>query len=172
MAVGLDPWQASVGIFLGQTRCVDDLGRDEVGGADDVGWILAGDDQAVDVDDAGVAARRVDQDVAVREIGVCQTRGVHPVHGPANLDAERQVAAPVPQLARVEKLRPVVRRGKPLPLLLFPIFIPALLGLVEATTAILLGDSEPDLWIKLLAGYDVIFTTVSLLLFSTILNAE
>src|ERR1700721_614425 len=59
-----------------------------------------------------------------------------------------------------------------LPLLLFPIFVPALLGLVEATTAILLGDSEPALWIKLLAGYDVIFTTVSLLLFSTVLNAE
>jgi heme exporter protein B len=59
-----------------------------------------------------------------------------------------------------------------LPLLLFPIFIPALLGMVEATTSILLGDSEPALWIKLLAGYDVIFTTVGLLLFSTILNAE
>jgi heme exporter protein B len=59
-----------------------------------------------------------------------------------------------------------------LPLLLFPIFIPALLGMVEATTSILLGDSEPTLWIKLLAGYDVIFTTISLLLFSTILNAE
>jgi heme exporter protein B len=59
-----------------------------------------------------------------------------------------------------------------LPLLLFPIFVPALLGMVEATTAILLGDTEPDLWIKLLAGYDVMFTTVALLLFSTILNAE
>ena len=57
-------------------------------------------------------------------------------------------------------------------LLLFLIFIPALLGMVEATTSILLGDSEPALWIKLLAGYDVIFTTVGLLLFSTILNAE
>ena len=30
-----------------------------------------------------------------------------------------------------------------LPLLLFPIFIPALLGMVEATSAILLGESEP-----------------------------
>ena len=59
-----------------------------------------------------------------------------------------------------------------LPLLLFPIFIPALLGMVEAATAILVGDSEPGLWIKLLAGYDVIFTTVSLLLFSTVLHAE
>jgi heme exporter protein B len=44
--------------------------------------------------------------------------------------------------------------------------------MVEATTAILLGDSEPGLWIKLLVGYDIIFTTVSLLLFSTVLNAE
>ena len=59
-----------------------------------------------------------------------------------------------------------------LPLLLFPIFIPALLGMVEASTAILTGDSDPGLWIKLLAGYDLIFTTISLLLFSTILNAE
>ena len=58
-----------------------------------------------------------------------------------------------------------------LPLLLFPISF-QLLGMVEATTAILVGDFEPGLWIKLLAGYDVIFTTVGLLLFSTVLNAE
>jgi heme exporter protein B len=44
--------------------------------------------------------------------------------------------------------------------------------MVEATTAILTGDYEPTLWIKLLVGYDVIFTTVSLLLFSTVLHAE
>jgi heme exporter protein B len=44
--------------------------------------------------------------------------------------------------------------------------------MVEAATAILVGDSEPGLWIKLLAGYDVIFTTIGLLLFSTVLNAE
>ena len=42
----------------------------------------------------------------------------------------------------------------------------------QATTAILTGDYEPALWIKLLVGYDVIFTTVSLLLFSTVLHAE
>jgi heme exporter protein B len=28
------------------------------------------------------------------------------------------------------------------------------------------------LWIKMLAGYDIIFTTVSLLLFDTVLQAE
>jgi heme exporter protein B len=59
-----------------------------------------------------------------------------------------------------------------LPLILFPIFMPALLAMVLATTAILTGDSDPSLWIKLLAGYDIIFTTVSLLLFDVILHAE
>ena len=59
-----------------------------------------------------------------------------------------------------------------LPLVLFPISIPALLAMVQATTNILTGDFEPNLWLKLLTGYDIVFTTVSLLLFETILNAE
>jgi heme exporter protein B len=59
-----------------------------------------------------------------------------------------------------------------LPLILFPIFIPALLAMVLATGAILTGDSDPALWIKLLFGYDIIFTTVSLVLFDVVLHAE
>jgi heme exporter protein B len=59
-----------------------------------------------------------------------------------------------------------------LPLILFPIFIPALLAMVQATRAILTGEFDPTLWIKLLFGYDVIFTTVSLLLFDVVLHAE
>ncbi|HVJ07622.1 MAG TPA: heme exporter protein CcmB [Acidisarcina sp.] len=59
-----------------------------------------------------------------------------------------------------------------LPLILFPIFIPAMLAMVQACTAILTGESDPDLWMKMLAGYDVIFTTICLLLFETILHAE
>ncbi len=59
-----------------------------------------------------------------------------------------------------------------LPLILFPISIPAVLAMVESTTAILTGEFDPGLWIKLLAGYDIIFTTISLLLFATILQAE
>jgi heme exporter protein B len=59
-----------------------------------------------------------------------------------------------------------------LPLILFPIFIPALLAMVQATGAILTGESDPSLWIKLLLGYDIIFTTISLLLFDVILHAE
>jgi heme exporter protein B len=59
-----------------------------------------------------------------------------------------------------------------LSLILFPIFIPALLAMVRATTSIFTGDSDPGLWIKLLFGYDVIFTTASLLLFDVIFHAE
>ena len=59
-----------------------------------------------------------------------------------------------------------------LPLVLFPISIPALLAMVQATTNILTGEYEPNLWIKLLVGYDIVFTTACLLLFETTLSAE
>ena len=61
-----------------------------------------------------------------------------------------------------------------LPLLLFPITIPALLSMVEATTTILVGDpsTSAKFWIVLLATYDVVFTTGCLALFGTVLHAE
>ena len=61
-----------------------------------------------------------------------------------------------------------------LPLILFPIFLPALLAMVLSVKTILTGDgTDPHLlWIKMLAGYDIIFTTVSLLLFDVVLHAE
>jgi heme exporter protein B len=59
-----------------------------------------------------------------------------------------------------------------LPLLLFPISIPALLAMVNATTNILTGDDPANFWIVLLATYDVVFTIACLLLFETILDAE
>ena len=59
-----------------------------------------------------------------------------------------------------------------LSLILFPIFIPALLAMVQATNNILTGESDPMLWIKMLVGYDIIFTTASLLLFEIALRAE
>jgi heme exporter protein B len=59
-----------------------------------------------------------------------------------------------------------------LPLILFPISIPALLGMVQATTAILSGEFEPGPWIRLLVAYNIAFTTVCLLLFETVLGAE
>jgi heme exporter protein B len=59
-----------------------------------------------------------------------------------------------------------------LPLLLFPISIPAILAMVQATTAILTGEYNARFWIVLLATYDLAFTAVCLLLFETVLNAE
>ena len=59
-----------------------------------------------------------------------------------------------------------------LPLLLFPLSIPALLGMVNATTAILSGEGSANFWIALLVAYDVVFTTACLLLFETVLEAE
>lgn len=59
-----------------------------------------------------------------------------------------------------------------LPLILFPIFMPALLGMVLAISDILNGDADPTLWIKMLAGYDIVFTSISILLFEVVLHAE
>ena len=59
-----------------------------------------------------------------------------------------------------------------LPLLLFPISIPALLGMVNATTIVLTGEDSPRFWMSLLAVYDIVFTMVGLMLFDTVLNAE
>lgn len=59
-----------------------------------------------------------------------------------------------------------------LPLLLFPISIPALIAMVEGSTALFTGDGNAGLWLRVLAGYDVIFTVVSLLLFEPVLHAE
>jgi heme exporter protein B len=59
-----------------------------------------------------------------------------------------------------------------LPLLLFPISIPAILGTVNATTAVLTGEFSAYSWIVLLATYDVVFTTACLLFFEMVLHAE
>jgi heme exporter protein B len=59
-----------------------------------------------------------------------------------------------------------------LPLVLLPISMPSLLGMIQATTAVLTGEFEPTLWLKVLVAYAVVFTTVCVLLFETILNAD
>jgi heme exporter protein B len=59
-----------------------------------------------------------------------------------------------------------------LPLILFPISIPALLAMVTATTATLTGEASPSLPLSFLAVYDIVFTTICLLLFGTVLHAE
>jgi heme exporter protein B len=59
-----------------------------------------------------------------------------------------------------------------LPLILFPITIPALLAMVQATNAILSGQDSAKFWIVLLVTYDLVFTLACLLLFETVLHAE
>ena len=59
-----------------------------------------------------------------------------------------------------------------LPLVLCPIAIPALLAMIQATTNVLTGDFDPSLWIKVLVGYDLVFTTAGVLLFDLVLNAD
>lgn len=62
-----------------------------------------------------------------------------------------------------------------LPLLLLPISLPALLAMVQATTGVMTADLDAlqiATWIRMLAGYDVIFTTICIVLFETVLHAE
>jgi heme exporter protein B len=59
-----------------------------------------------------------------------------------------------------------------LPLLLFPVSIPAMIGMVAGTTSILTGENSAHFYIVLLLTYDVVFTTASLALFEKVLQAE
>jgi heme exporter protein B len=62
-----------------------------------------------------------------------------------------------------------------LPLILLPLSLPAVLMMVQATTGVLTAELDPVYlrsWITQLAGYDLIYTTVCILLFETVLNAD
>ena len=54
-----------------------------------------------------------------------------------------------------------------LPLLLFPVVVPVLLGAVNATTLTLQGDvmGETGLWVRLLVAFDIIFFVVCVWIF-------
>ncbi|MBS1823013.1 MAG: heme exporter protein CcmB [Acidobacteria bacterium] len=62
-----------------------------------------------------------------------------------------------------------------LPLILLPLSLPAVLMMVQATSGVITGDLDPiqiRTWITQLAGFDIIYTTVCVLFFETVLNAE
>ena len=59
-----------------------------------------------------------------------------------------------------------------LPLVLFPISLPALLAMIQATTSVLTGETDPSVWLRALIGYDVIFTTLVLLFFDLVLRED
>jgi heme exporter protein B len=59
-----------------------------------------------------------------------------------------------------------------LPLLLFPISIPAILAMVSSTAATLTGEGSAHLPLVFLAVYDLVFTVLGVSLFQTVLQAE
>src|SRR5256885_4115896 len=59
-----------------------------------------------------------------------------------------------------------------LPILNFPILIPALLGAMQLTSALVAGkpiDDSTVSWVRMLIGFDVMYTAVSLVLVETVL---
>ena len=60
-----------------------------------------------------------------------------------------------------------------LPLLLFPMLVPVLVGSVEATAALLGGDVMGDsrAWMRLLAAFDLIFFVAAVLAFDKVIEA-
>jgi heme exporter protein B len=57
-----------------------------------------------------------------------------------------------------------------LPLLLLPVSIPVLIASVETTSYVLGVNDEPAFWFKLLVVYDVVFVTVSFLVFEYVME--
>ncbi len=59
-----------------------------------------------------------------------------------------------------------------LPVILFPVLVPIVLGAVQATSVILSGGQASDWfsWFKILAAYDVIFLAIPFLLFEYVLE--
>jgi len=59
-----------------------------------------------------------------------------------------------------------------LPLLLFPLIVPALLASVKATSLIILGDpmNQVRSWIVLLASFDAIYWSLCGLLFGNVVE--
>ncbi len=59
-----------------------------------------------------------------------------------------------------------------LPVLQFPVAVPVFVGAIEATNGVLKGDAPGDYasWVKLLAGFSVVFLILSFLLFEYVLE--
>ena len=59
-----------------------------------------------------------------------------------------------------------------LPMLTYPILVPALMGAMQLTASLVNGkpiSAETVSWLKMLIGFDAIFTAVSLVLVETVL---
>jgi heme exporter protein B len=60
-----------------------------------------------------------------------------------------------------------------LPLLLFPLIVPALLASVKATSLVILGDPMGELgsWLSLLAAFDLIYWSLCGLLYGRVIDS-
>ena len=59
-----------------------------------------------------------------------------------------------------------------LPMLTYPILVPALMGAMKLTTDLVIGKPitvDTAAWLKLLIGFDVMYTSASLVLVETVL---
>ena len=59
-----------------------------------------------------------------------------------------------------------------LPLLIYPILLPALMGAIQLTNTLLTGGplgGENLTWLKLLIGFDIIYTALSVMLIDVVL---
>ena len=59
-----------------------------------------------------------------------------------------------------------------LPLLVYPILIPALIGAMRLTEPLVIGDPLTEalqVWLRLLVAFDVIFTALAVILMETVL---
>ena len=78
--------------------------RKEVRGAEHFGRVPPLDDEGVQVNDAGIAAARVDQDIPVGQIGMRKTRHVQTAQGLGDLQGHLQVTLEVTALRRIDLL--------------------------------------------------------------------
>jgi heme exporter protein B len=59
-----------------------------------------------------------------------------------------------------------------LPILVYPMLIPALMGAIQLTSTLVVGEplaADNQVWLKLLVGFDLIFTLLALALVETVL---
>ena len=59
-----------------------------------------------------------------------------------------------------------------LPMLTYPILVPALMGAMQLTAGLVLGNPigpANDAWLKMLIGFDLVYTAASVVLVETVL---
>ena len=84
------------------------------------------------------------------------------------LSTERYSAQPVEDVSLTVNLR---LRELMLPMLIYPMLVPALMAAMQLTTTLISGEplAGEMIWLRLLIGFDIIFTALALALVETVL---